>query len=157
MIRTVSFQGSTYADIPNRFEAGTPAIAQAIGLGEAIRHHLATGWEVIQGHEAALLERTEALLGALPGLTLLGRVRPKLAVVSFVVEGLHPHDLGTLLDEVGVAIRAGHHCAQPLMQRLGLSATARASFHHTNTFEEVDRLVAGVRRAQALFGLGQAP
>jgi cysteine desulfurase/selenocysteine lyase len=151
MILSVSFEKTTYNAIPHKFEAGTPPIAQAVGLGAALDYVSAIGLDRIAAHEHALLEYATGLLGAIPGVRLFGTAKAKAAVLSFYVGDVHPHDVGTILDQDGVAVRTGHHCAQPLMQRLGVPATARASFAFYNTFEEVDALAAAVRKVQQLF------
>jgi cysteine desulfurase/selenocysteine lyase len=152
MIRTVTFEGSTWNDLPYKFEAGTPHIAGAIGLGRAIEYLQGVGFEAVQAHEAALLDKATAALSAIDGVRLIGTARNKVAVVSFIIDGVHPHDVGTIVDREGVAIRTGHHCAQPVMDRLGIPATARASFAMYNTLEEVDVLAAAVARARRLLG-----
>ena len=152
MIRTVAFEGSTWNDLPYKFEAGTPHIAGGIGLGAAVDYVRAIGFDRIGAHESRLLEKATAAIGALPGVRLVGTARRKASVLSFVVDGIHPHDIGTIVDREGVAIRTGHHCAQPVMDRFGIPATARASFAMYNTFEDIDALVSAVRRAQALLG-----
>lgn len=153
MIHTVSFAGSTWAEGPQRFEAGTPNIAGATALGAAIEYVRGIGLPVIARHESALLAEATERLCELPGVRLVGTARHKTGVLSFLVDGIHPHDLGTILDTEGVAIRAGHHCAMPLMTRLGIPGTARASFALYNTRADIDALVAGVRKAQKLFGV----
>jgi len=152
MIRSVSFEGSTWNDLPWKFEAGTPNIAGGVGLGAAIDFVSAVGLEAIAAHEAALLERATAALAAQDGITLVGTARHKASVLSFVMEGIHPHDIGTVADREGVAIRTGHHCAQPVMDRFGIPATARASFAAYNTFDDVDALAAALQRVRALMG-----
>jgi cysteine desulfurase/selenocysteine lyase len=152
MIRTVTFEGSTWNDLPYKFEAGTPDISGAIGLGAAIDFVNGVGFDAIQPHETALVERAVAELSKIDGLHLVGTPRHRSAVVSFTIDGVHPHDIGTIVDREGVAIRTGHHCAQPVMDRYGIPATARASFALYNTAEEVDALAAAVRRAQSLLG-----
>jgi cysteine desulfurase/selenocysteine lyase len=152
MIRLVTFEKTEYADLPNKFEAGTPNIAGAIGLGAALDWITQTGIAAIAAHEHRLLEYATAQLNEIPGLHLIGTARRKAAVASFTLEGVHPHDIGTILDQEGVAIRAGHHCAQPVMQRFGVPATARASFAAYNTYEEVDALVAAIGKVKELFG-----
>ena len=147
MILSVSFQGTTYNHLPHRFEAGTPNIAGAIGLGAAVDYLETTGMERIGRHEQGLLEYATAQLVDIPGLRLIGTAPDKASLVSFTVEGLHPHDLGTVLDTLGVAVRTGHHCAMPVMEFFGLPATARASFALYNTRAEVDRLCDAVRHA----------
>ncbi|MCM2295511.1 cysteine desulfurase [Rhodoferax sp.] len=151
MIHTVTFEQTTYAPIPNKFEAGTPPIAAAIGLGAAVDYLCRIGMPVIAAHEHALLRYATEHLSALPGVRLLGTARDKAAVLSFVLAGIHPHDVGTLLNQEGVAVRTGHHCAQPLMRRLGVAATSRASFAFYNTLADVDALVAGIRSVQKVF------
>jgi cysteine desulfurase/selenocysteine lyase len=147
MILTVSFEKTTYNQLPWKFEAGTPHIAGAIGLGAALRYLSALGLDNIAAYEQQLLEYATAQLSAVPGLRIIGTASHKAAVVSFVMQGIHPHDLGTILDNEGVAIRSGHHCAMPVMTFYGVPATARASFAFYNTFAEVDRLVAALQRA----------
>lgn len=151
MIETVSFSGSTWAEPPAKFEAGTPNMSGAVGLGAAADFLDGVGREAVAAHEAMLLERATAGLAALEGVRILGTAPGKAAVISFVVDGLHPSDVGTLLDEDGVAVRTGHHCTQPLMERLGVDATARASFGLYNTVEEVDRFVASLEKIVRLF------
>lgn len=151
MIHTVTLEKSTYAPIPNKFEAGTPPIAAAIGLAAAIDYLHGLGMEAIAAHEHSLLHYATTQLGAMPGVRLIGTARDKAAVLSFALQGIHPHDVGTLLNAEGVAVRTGHHCAQPLMQRLGVPATARASFAFYNTHADVDALVAGIRSVQKVF------
>ncbi len=153
MIHTVSFERSTYAETPQKFEAGTPNIAGAIGLEAAITYVESIGLNQIAAHEAALVQYACDALADIPGLRFIGEAAERAGIVSFVLEGIHPHDLGTILDMEGVAIRAGHHCAMPLMTRFGLPGTARASFAVYNTFEDIDALVAGLRKARRLFGL----
>jgi cysteine desulfurase/selenocysteine lyase len=152
MIRTVTFEGSTWNDLPYKFEAGTPHMAGAIGLGAAVDYVSRIGFEAIGAHEAALLERATAALGGEPGVRLIGTAARKASVLSFVMDGIHPHDIGTVVDREGVAIRTGHHCAQPVMDRYGIPATARASFAMYNTVNEIDTLVAAIRRVRALLG-----
>jgi len=154
MIYTVSFEGSTYADVPQRFEAGTPNIAGVVGMDAAIQYVQQLGLERIAAHEQFLLDLATAQLAELPGMRLIGTSAHKAAILSFVVEGIHPHDLGTILDTEGVAIRAGHHCAMPLMTRFGIPGTARASFALYNTADDVTALVAALKIAQKMFGTG---
>jgi cysteine desulfurase/selenocysteine lyase len=151
MIETVTVERSTYAPPPARFEAGTPMIAEVIGLGAALEYIEGVGRAAIGSWEEDLLGYATDRVRELDGVRLIGTAREKAAVLSFVVEGVHPHDVGAVLDDEGIAIRAGHHCAQPLMRRLGLSATARASFSFYNTRDEVDALVCGLQRVQAVF------
>jgi cysteine desulfurase/selenocysteine lyase len=152
MIESVSFEKTTFAPPPHRFEAGTPHIAGAIGLGAAVDYVSGLGLPRIGAWEHALLERATAALSEIPGLRIIGTAPRKAAVLSFVLDGVHPHDLGTVLDREGVAVRAGHHCAQPLMERFGVPATTRASFSLYNTPEEVDALARAVAGAKELFG-----
>jgi len=151
MILSVSFERTVYNAIPHKFEAGTPPIAAAIGLGAAVDYLGAIGLAAIARHEHELLQHATELLGRLPGVRLVGTARHKAAVLSFMLDGVHPHDVGTLLDKEGIAVRTGHHCAQPLMTRLKLPATVRASFAFYNSLAEVDALVAGVRSVQKVF------
>ena len=151
MIASVTYEKSTFAEPPYRFEAGTPDIAGAIGLGAAIDYVEGLGLERIARHEAELLAYGTALLSEIPGLRLVGTAPEKTGVLSFVLGDVHPHDIGTVLDQEGIAIRAGHHCAQPLMERLGLPATARASLGVYNVRSELDRLAEGIRRALEVF------
>ena len=140
MILSVSFSGTTYNHLPHRFEAGTPNIGGAVGLGAAIDYLLSVGIERIGGHERELLVHATARLADIPGLALVGTAPDKSSLVSFTVEGLHPHDLGTVLDSQGVAVRTGHHCAMPVMEYFGVPATTRASFGLYNTLAEIDAL-----------------
>lgn len=151
MIASVTFEKTTFAPIPERFEAGTPAICEAIGLAAALDYLDALGLSAIERHEAELLDYGTALLSAIPEVRLIGTAPDKVGVLSFVVRGVHAHDLGTILDQEGVAIRAGHHCAQPLMARFGVPATARASLGLYNDREDLERLAAAVRSAIAMF------
>jgi len=152
MIRTVAFEQTTFAPSPQRFEAGTPNIAGAVGLGAAIEYVRGIGLERIAAHEHALLEQATAALADIRGLRLVGTAANKAGILSFLVDGIHPHDLGTILDSEGVAIRAGHHCAMPLMTRLGIPGTARASFALYNSPADIDALVAAIHKAQRMFG-----
>jgi cysteine desulfurase/selenocysteine lyase len=152
MIRTVSFEKTTYNELPYKFEAGTPPIAQAIALGAAIEYLEGIGLDKIAAYEHELLEYATEQIAKIPGVRIIGTAKNKGPVLSFAIEGVHPHDVGTVLDAEGIAVRAGHHCAQPVMKRLGVPATARASFSFYNTKEEVDALVAGIREVQKLFG-----
>ena len=151
MIRTVSFERTTWNDLPHKFEAGTPHIAGAIGLAEAVEYVSRVGLAAIAAHEHDLLEYATARLHEIPGVRVIGTAPEKASVISFTIDGIHPHDIGTILDAGGIAIRAGHHCAQPLMARLGLAATARASLALYNTREDIDALAAGIRRAIEVF------
>ena len=153
MIRSVSIeQGTTYNTLPYKFEAGTPNIAGVIGLGAAVDYVSAIGFEAIAAHEQALLHYATPLVAAIPGLRIIGTAREKSGILSFVLEGMHPHDIGTILDREGVAVRTGHHCNMPLMARFGVAGTARASFALYNTRQEVDALVVAIRKAQEVFG-----
>jgi cysteine desulfurase/selenocysteine lyase len=173
MIRTVSFEGTTYAEIPFKFEAGTPNIGGVVGLGATVeylsaigrelidaplglpqavdRESLAVAFDAIHAQEMVLLERATDGLSEIPGLQIQGQAPHKAGIVSFTLNDAHPHDIGTILDSDGIAVRAGHHCCMPLMRRLNVPATARASFAFYNTVEEVDRLVDSVRRVQEMF------
>lgn len=151
MILSVTFEKTTYNAIPFKFEAGTPPIAQAIALGEAVEYVQSIGLDRIAAHEHDLLEYATERLQAIDGVRIYGTAQQKAAVISFYVNDVHPHDVGTLLNEEGVAVRTGHHCAQPVMQRFGIPATARASFAFYNKFEEVDALAAAIRKVQKLF------
>lgn len=151
MIASVAFEGTTYNEIPYKFEAGTPNIAATYGLGAAMDYLDAIGRDRIAAYEGALLEYAQAQLAAVPGLRLVGTATPKAAVLSFDLPGIHPHDVGTVLDAHGVAVRAGHHCAQPVMERMGVAATTRASLGLYNTHDEIDRLVAGLQRVREMF------
>ncbi|HEY9396073.1 MAG TPA: cysteine desulfurase [Burkholderiales bacterium] len=151
MIRTVSFERSTWAEAPQRFEAGTPNIAGAIGLAAAIEYVESIGMERIAAHEQALLAHATEAVQCLPGVRLIGTAADKAGILSFMIDGVHPHDLGTILDVEGIAIRAGHHCAMPVMTRFGIPGTARASFALYNDERDVSALVAGIRKAQAMF------
>ena len=152
MILTVSFERTTYNALPWKFEAGTPNVAGVVAFGAAVEYVEGIGLQRIADHERGLLEYATARLSAVPGLTLIGTAPDKASLVSFVVEGIHPHDLGTILDVEGVAIRTGHHCAMPVMDFFGVPATARASFALYNTRAEVDVLVNGVERAREMLG-----
>ncbi|MCI2808738.1 cysteine desulfurase [Eoetvoesiella caeni] len=153
MIRTVSFERSTYADAPQRFEAGTPNIAGVVGLAAAIDYVLDIGLERIAAHEGALLDYGTKALQAVSGVRLIGTAADKAGILSFVVDGIHPHDLGTILDTDGVAIRAGHHCAMPVMTRFGIPGTARASLALYNNRDDIDALVKAIGAAQTMFGV----
>jgi len=152
MIRTVSFDGTTYADAPQRFEAGTPHIAGVMGLAAALDYVDALGLDAIAAHEHDLLQYATGQLQQIPGLRVIGTSAHKAGMISFLVDGIHPHDLGTLLDLEGVAVRTGHHCAMPVMTRWNLPGTVRASFGVYNTHADVDALVAAIRTALPLFG-----
>jgi cysteine desulfurase/selenocysteine lyase len=151
MISSVTFEKTTYNVVPYKFEAGTPDIAGAIGLGAALEYVSKLGMDRITAHEHDLLTYATGKVGAVPGVRLIGTARERAGVLSFVMDGVHPHDLGTILDREGVAIRTGHHCAQPVMDRFGIPATARASFAVYNTRQDVDALVEGMRKAHEVF------
>jgi len=151
MILSVSFEKTLYREIPYRFEAGTPDIAAVIGLGAALDWLGEIDHEAAAAHESGLLLHATETLAAIPGLRLIGTPRERAGVVSFVLDDAHPHDAGTILDHEGIAVRTGHHCTQPLMERFGVSATIRASFALYNEREDVDRLVAGIARVREVF------
>ncbi|GBQ29731.1 cysteine desulfurase [Gluconacetobacter sacchari] len=151
MISSVTFERSIWATVPHKFEAGTPAIIETIGLGAAIRYIEAVGYDAIAAHEAALVAYALPRLAEVPGLRVIGAPADRGGVISFTMDDVHPHDIATLLDRNGVAVRAGHHCAEPLMRRLGLSATARASFALYTTREEVDALTATLTQIRGFF------
>jgi cysteine desulfurase / selenocysteine lyase len=152
MILTVSFEKTTYNELPWKFEAGTPNISGAVGLAAAMDYVESLGIDAIAAHEQRLLQLATSELTRLPGIELIGTAAHKSAVLSFVMKGVHPHDLGTILDTEGVAVRTGHHCAMPVMTFFGLPATARASFGCYNTEDDVERLVAALGRAREVFG-----
>jgi cysteine desulfurase/selenocysteine lyase len=151
MIRTVTFEKTTYADLPYKFEAGTPNIAGGIGLGAALDYIGRIGIERIAAWEHELLRYGTEQLERIPGLRIIGTAREKAAVISFVIEGIHPHDIGTVLDLDGIAVRTGHHCAQPVMDRFHVSATTRASLAFYNTLAEIDTLVRGIHKVKEVF------
>jgi cysteine desulfurase/selenocysteine lyase len=151
MIRSVSFENTTYNDLPYKFEAGTPNIAGAIGLGAALDYVTNLGIDAIAAHEHEVLEAATSKIGEIPGVRLIGTAQNKSSIVSFVMDGVHPHDVGTVVDNEGVAIRTGHHCAMPLMKRFGVAATARASFALYNTRAEVDALAAAIWKVKEVF------
>jgi cysteine desulfurase / selenocysteine lyase len=152
MIKSVTFEKTIYADLPNKFEAGTPAIASQIGLGAAIDYLNIIGREKAAAYEHELLNYATERLSAIEGVRIIGTAREKLGVLSFVIEDIHPHDIGTILDQRGIAVRAGHHCAQPVMQRFKVPATARASFAFYNTRDEVNVLVSAIEKVIEVFG-----
>lgn len=152
MIDEVSFEGSTFALPPARFEAGTPAIAEVLGLGVAIDFMLSLGWDEMARHEAELLEYGTQQLLQIPGLRLIGQAQHKAGILSFVLDCAHPHDIAMILDEECIAVRSGHHCAQPVMKRFGVPATVRASFGVYNTKEDIDTLVRALQRVVRIFG-----
>jgi cysteine desulfurase/selenocysteine lyase len=151
MILSVTFEKTVYNDIPYKFEAGTPHIAGAIGLGAAVDYMTTLGLDAIHAYEDQLLAYGTEKLSRVPGLRIIGTAREKTGVLSFVLDGVHPHDVGTVLDYEGIAIRTGHHCAQPVMERFGVPATARASFAFYNTRDEIDALVRGLHRVREMF------
>ncbi len=151
MIRSVSFERTTYHDVPHKFEAGTPNVAGTVGLGAALEYLSALDPVALKNHEEDVFGYATRRVAEVPGVRLIGTAREKIAVVSFVLEGVHAHDVGTILDREGVAVRAGHHCAEPVMAHFGISATTRASFGLYNTREEADRLVDGLQRVIEIF------
>lgn len=151
MILSVTFEKTIYNTIPHKFEAGTPPIAAAIGLGAAVDYLSEIGMDAIAAYELSLLKNATEQINAMPGVRILGTAEHKAAVLSFAVDGVHPHDIGTLLNQEGIAVRTGHHCAQPIMQRLHVPATSRASFAFYNSMDEVDALIAGIRTVQKIF------
>ena len=151
MIRSVTFEGSTWNELPYKFEAGTPAIAPAIGLGAAVAYVSKLGLDAIAAHEHKLLERATAAVRDIPGLRIVGTAKNKASVLSFTVEGVHPHDIGSLLDRDGIAVRTGHHCAQPVMDRFGIPATTRASLGLYNTADEVDLFAHSLTKVVKMF------
>ena len=150
MIRKVTFEKTEYNDLPAKFEAGTPNIAGGVGLGAAVAYLKSLGMGAIAAHERELLEYATRQLGAIAGLTIIGTARQKAGVISFTLEGVHPHDLGTLIDHFGIALRTGHHCAMPVMQFFNVPATARASFGLYNTMAEIDVLASAIKRIQGM-------
>ncbi len=151
MIRTVTFEKTTYAGLPNKFEAGTPAIASQIGLGAAIDYLNSIGRERAVAYEQELLEYATRRIGSIEGVRIIGTAREKASVLSFVIEQVHPHDIGTILDQEGIAVRAGHHCAQPVMQRFNVPATALASFAFYNTRQEIETLARAIEKVIEVF------
>lgn len=151
MIRSVTFEKTLYNDLPYKFEAGTPDIAGVIGLGAAVDYLQEIGLENISAYERELLSYAEEKVSKIDGIRIIGGAHEKAGVISFVMDGVHPHDAGTILDREGIAVRTGHHCAQPVMDRFGIPATTRASLAFYNTFEEIDRLAAGIAKVKELF------
>jgi cysteine desulfurase/selenocysteine lyase len=151
MIRTVTFAKTTYADLPYKFEAGTPNIAGGIGLGASLDYMTAIGIDKISAYEHELLLYGTEALEQIPGLRLIGTAHEKAGILSFVIEGIHPHDIGTVLDRQGIAVRTGHHCAQPVMDWFHVPATTRASLAFYNTTAEIDALAAGLKKVQEIF------
>jgi cysteine desulfurase/selenocysteine lyase len=152
MIKSVTFEKTIFNDIPYKFEAGTPHIAGAIGLAAAIDYMNHFDGKALQQYEQTLLRSAHEKLAAIQGLRIIGDAREKAGVVSFILKGIHPHDIGTILDQEGIAIRTGHHCAQPVMQKFGIPATARASFAFYNTLDEIDELVNAIHKVKEVFG-----
>ena len=152
MIRSVTFEKTEFAEPPARYEAGTPNIAGAVALGAAIDYLTELGIETVARHEQEILAHATAVMNSIPGVRIIGTADHKASVLSFVMEGVHAHDVGTILDRQGIAIRAGHHCAQPVMEHFGVPATGRASFALFNTLEDANRLAEGVTRVQEVFG-----
>jgi cysteine desulfurase/selenocysteine lyase len=152
MIKDVSFEGSTWADLPHKFEAGTPNIESGIALGYAIDFMNQLGLENIAAHEHMLLTYATEQLGQIDGMRFIGEAEEKAGALSFLIDGIHPYDTGMILDKMGIAIRTGHHCAQPIMKFFKIQGTARASFAVYNTTEEIDRLVVGLNKVKQLFG-----
>lgn len=151
MIRSVTFDKTTYNQLPYKFEAGTPDVAGAIGLGAAVNYLNGLGVENVASHEHEVLNYAAETLSEVPGIRIIGTAKEKAGVLSFVMNGVHPHDIGTILDQEGIAVRTGHHCAQPIMQRFGIPATVRASFGLYNTKAEVDALAAGIQKVREVF------
>jgi cysteine desulfurase/selenocysteine lyase len=152
MIASVTFEKTIYNSLPYKFEAGTPNIAGTLGLGAAIDYLNQLGFDRFAPYEHELLVYATEALAQIPDLRIIGTAKEKAAVISFVLDGLHPHDVGTVLDQEGIAVRTGHHCAQPLMERFQVPATTRASLAFYNTFEEVDALVKGIHKVKELLG-----
>ena len=150
MIATVTFEKTTYADLPHKFEAGTPNICGGIAFGAALDYMNSVGFENIAAYEQELLQYATEELLKLEGLKIYGTSKEKTSVISFNIEGIHPYDIGTIIDKLGIAVRTGHHCAQPIMDFFGIPGTVRASFSFYNTKEEIDALVAAVKRAQIM-------
>jgi cysteine desulfurase / selenocysteine lyase len=151
MISSVTFEKTTFNKLPFKFEAGTPNVAGAIGLGTAIEYLNKIGMEKIRDYEHELVRYAVETISAIPGVHLIGQAKERAGVISFVLDGVHPHDIGTVLDQQGIAVRTGHHCAQPVMLRFQVPATARASFAFYNTREEVDELANGIVRVKEVF------
>ena len=151
MIRSVTFSKTTYADLPSKFEAGTPHIAGAVGLGAAVDYITSVGFNKIMAHEQDLLSYGTSALSSVPGLRFIGTADRKASILSFVLKGAHPHDVGTIVDTEGVAIRTGHHCTQPVMERFDIPATARASVAMYNTRDEIDALVRALGKVRETF------
>ena len=154
MIKSVTFEKTIFNDIPHKFEAGTPHIAGAIGLAAAIDYINLFDWNTLLEYEQTMLRSAHEKLAAIRGLRIIGEAREKAGVVSFILKGIHPHDIGTILDQEGIAIRTGHHCAQPVMQKFGIPATARASFAFYNTLDEIEELTNAIHKVKEIFGHG---
>ncbi len=152
MIRSVTFEKTIFNELPYKFEAGTPHIEGAIGLGSALEYLKTLDWEAVVRYERDLIRSASDRLSEIEGVRIIGTAKEKAGVVSFVIDGIHPHDIGTILDQEGIAIRTGHHCAQPVMDRFGIPATARASFAFYNTMDEIDMLVEGIQKVKKVFG-----
>jgi len=152
MIESVSFEKTTFAKTPFKFEAGTPSLAEIVGLGAAIDYLHKLGLKNIKTYEDYLLQFALSKLSDIPGLNILANPNERSSLVSFVLDGIHPHDIGTILDEEGISVRAGHHCAQPTMKRYGVPATVRATFAHYNTEEDVQKLVLALKKVKEVFG-----
>lgn len=152
MISSVTFEKTTYNRVPHKFEAGTPDISGAVGMKAGLEYLSKLGMEKIKAHESELLTYATDAISAMPGIRIIGTAKEKSGVVSFVMDGIHPHDIGTVLDQEGIAVRTGHHCAQPVMERFGVEATVRASFGLYNTKQEVDALVRGIQKVKEVFG-----
>ena len=151
MITSVTFEKTIYNTIPHKFEAGTPPIAAAIGFGAAIDYLSSIGLSTIEAYEQNLINYATEQINNIPGIRIIGSAAEKVAVLSFSVDGVHPHDIGTLLNQEGIAVRTGHHCAQPVMQRFKVPATTRASFSFYNSMAEIDALIAGIQKVQKVF------
>jgi cysteine desulfurase/selenocysteine lyase len=151
MIISVTFEKTTYNKVPHKFEAGTPDMAGAVGLKAALEYLDSLGMENIAAHESGLLAYASDAISTIPGIRVIGTAKEKTGVLSFVMDGVHPHDIGTILDQQGIAIRTGHHCAQPVMERFGVEATARASFGVYNTKRDIDALVRGIQKVKEVF------
>ena len=152
MIRAVSFEGTTFAPIPSKFEAGTPNVAGVLGLGATMDYLASLDWDAVTAYEDDVLRYAIDSIRSVPDVRLIGTAKSRTAAVSFLMEGVHAHDVGTIVDQDGVAIRTGHHCAQPVMEFYGVAATARASFALYNTKDEVDKLVTALHRVREVFG-----
>ena len=151
MISSVTFQRTTYNKVPHKFEAGTPDMAGAVGLEAALEYLNGLGMDNIAAHESELLAYATDTIAIIPGIRVIGTAKEKTGVLSFVMDGVHPHDIGTILDQEGIAIRTGHHCAQPVMERFEVEATARASFGLYNTTYEIDALARGIKKVKEIF------